>query len=64
MGYVTEFYQNLDIMCIAKALDQDLSQQLSKVSSLLSLSSIASDGKCPRARLLQPAFLVEESNRY
>ena len=64
MGYAIEFYQNLDAVCITKASDQDLSQQLSRASSLLSLSLVASNGKCPRATFLQPASLVEESNRH
>ena len=64
MGYATEFHQNLDAVCITKALDQDPSQQLSRASSSLSPSLVASDGECPRATSLQPASLVEESNRH
>ena len=64
MDYATKFHQNFDIMYIVKVLDQDLSQQLSRASSLLSPILVVSDGKCPRAILLQPAFLVKESNWY
>ena len=64
MGYATEFHQNLDAVYITKASDQDPSQQLSRVSSSLSPSLVASDGECLRATFLQPAFLVEELNRY
>ena len=64
MGYATKFYHNFDAVYITKALDQNPSQQLSKASSLLSASLIASDGECPRATSLQPAFLVEESKRH
>ena len=64
MGYATEFHQNLDAVCITKASDQDPSQQSSRASSSLSPSLVASDGECPRATSLQPASLVEESNRH
>ena len=64
MGYATEFYQNLDAVCITKASDQDPSQQLSRASSLLSPSLVASNGECPRATSLQPTSFVEESNRH
>ena len=64
MGYATEFYQNLDAMCITKASDQDPSQQLSKASSLLSPSLVVSDDKCPRATSLQPASLIKKSNKH
>ena len=64
MGYATEFHQNLDAVCITKASDQDPFQQSSRVSSSLSSSLVASNGECPRAILLQPASLVEESNRH
>ena len=47
-----------------KSRIQDPSQQLSRVFSLLSLSQVASDGECPRATSMQPAFLLEESNRH
>ena len=64
MGYATKFHQNLDAVCITKASDQDPSQQSSRASSSLSPSLVASDGECPRATSLQPASLVEESNRH
>ena len=64
MGYATKFHQNLDAVCITKASDQDPSQQSSRASSLLNPSLVASDGECPRATSLQPASLVEESNRH
>ena len=64
MGYVTEIHQNLDDMCIAKATDQDSSQELSRTSSLLSFSLVASNSECRKATSLQIASLVEESNRY
>ena len=64
MGYATEFHQNLDIVCITKASDQDPSQQSSRASSLLSLSLVAFDSECPRATSLQPASLIEVSNRH
>ena len=64
MSYATEFYQNLNAVCITKALDQDLSQQLSRASSSLNPSLVASNSECPRATFLQPASLVEESNRH
>ena len=43
---------------------QDLSHQLSRASSSPSPSQVASDGECPRATSMQPASLVEESNRH
>ena len=64
MDYATEFYQNLDTVCITKALDQDPSQKLNRASSLLSPLLVAFNSECPRATFLQPAFLVKESNRY
>ena len=64
MGYATKFHQNLDTIYIAKALDQDLSQKLSRVSFLLSFSLVAYNDKCPRMILLQQASLIEESNKY
>ena len=64
MGYTTEFHQNFDAVCITKTSDQDLSQQLSRVFFLLSISLVASDGECPRTTFLQPASLVEESNKH
>ena len=63
MGYATEFHQNLDVVCITKASDQDPSQPLSRASSLLSPLLIASNDECPRATFLQPASYVEESNK-
>ena len=64
MDYATKFHQNFDAMCITKALDQDPPQQLSRASSSLSPLLVASDGECFRATFLQPASLVEESNRH
>ena len=64
MGYATKFYQNLDDVCIAKASDQNLSQQLSRTSSLLSSSLVASDNECPKATFLQTTSLIEVSNRH
>ena len=64
MGYAIEFYQNLDTVCITKALDQDPSQQLNRVSSSLNPSLVASKGEYPRATFLQPASFAEESNRH
>ena len=64
MCYTTKFHQNLDAVCITKASDQDPSQQLSRASSLLSLSLVASNSECPRAISLQPTSFVEESNRH
>ena len=43
---------------------QYLSQQSSRASFLLSLSQVDSNDECLRATLMQPAFLVEELNRY
>ena len=43
---------------------QDPSQQSSRASSSPSPSQVASDGECPRATSMQPASLVEESNRH
>ena len=43
---------------------QDLSQQSSRASSLLSFSQVAFNGECPRATSMQPASLVEELNRH
>ena len=42
---------------------QDPSQQPSRAFSLPSSSQVASDGECPRATPMQPASLIEESNR-
>ena len=42
---------------------QDPSQQSSRASSSPSPSQVASDGKCPRATLMQLASFIEESNR-
>ena len=64
MGYATKFHQNLDAVCITIASDQDPSQQLSKTSSQLSFSLVASNGECIRATSLQPTSPVEESNRH
>ena len=64
MDYATEFHQNLDTVCIIKALDQDPSQQLSRAFSLLSPPLVASNNECPKATSLQPASLMEESNRH
>ena len=49
---------------LSKPRIQDPSQQLSRAFSLLSLSQVASDGECPKAISMQPAFLVEELNRH
>ena len=64
MGYAIEFHQNLDVVCITKASNQNPSQQLSRTYSSLSLSQGASNGECPRASFLQLASLVEKSNRH
>ena len=64
MGYATKFHQNLDVVCITKALDQDPSQQSSRASFLLSPSLLTSNGECPRATSLQPASLIEELNKH
>ena len=64
MGYAIEFYQNLDAVCITKALDQDLFQESSRASSSLSPSLVVSNGKCTRVISLQPASFVKESNRH
>ena len=64
MDYATKFHQNLDAICIPKALDQDLSRQLSKASFLLSPSLVASHSEYPRVISLQLAFLVKELNKH
>ena len=43
---------------------QDPTQQSSRAFSSPNLSQVVSDGKCPRATSMQPASLVEESNRH
>ena len=43
---------------------QDPSQQSSRASFSPSPSQVASDSECPRATLIQPASLVEESNKH
>ena len=43
---------------------QDTSQQPSRAFSSPSLSQVASNSECPRAKSMQPASLLEESNRH
>ena len=51
--------------CVSPKLRiQDPAQQSSRASFLPSLSQVASNGEYPRATSIQPASLVEESNRY
>ena len=64
MDYAAKFHQNLDAVYITKALDQDLSQQLTWTSSLLSSSIVISNGECLRATFLQPASFLEELNKH
>ena len=64
IDYATKFHQNLDAVYIIKASDQDPSQKLSKASFLLSPLLVCSNGEFPRATSLQPASLVEESNKH
>ena len=60
MGYANKFYQTINTVCIAKAFDQDSSQQLSRAFSLLSPSLVASNGEGPRATSMQPASFIEK----
>ena len=58
------FAITLMLCALPKSRIQDPSQQPNRASSLPSLSQVASNGECPRAISMQPASLVEESNRY
>ena len=58
------FAITLMLCALPKPWIQDPAQQSSRAFSLPSLLQVASDGECPRATSMQPASLVEESNRH
>ena len=58
------FAITLMLYALPKLRIQDPSQQLSRAFSLLSPLQVASNSECPKATLMQPASLLEESNRH